>query len=377
MMKHIFLTVYILCIALFAIFKFKKQEYNWDMLPYMAIILSYDDSDINHVHTSVYNIIKEQTPPADYKLLVDGGVEMRKHSAEYADHFKQQLPYYTIKPLYTRLGYFFYKTGVPLTKATLMPSVVSYFFIGVFIFYWLKKYVHQLLLLPLSLLIMLCRPIFSAASVSTPDLLSGLILLLAFYFLIERKSMLFICIFLILSIFTRLDNIIPAVFIILLLTFTNQWKEKISLKKISLILLAVSASYFFVSYNATKYGWNIFYFPSFISHENLSYDDRLQFSFSNYFSIARAQIMNGSFFSDLILFLLLGLILFIERNSFQFKPQNFDQLLLIVIILAIICRFILQPIIADRFYIAYYITILILLIRKYSTMLSTKIIADE
>ena len=87
--------------------------------------------------------------------------------------------------------------------------------------------------------------------------------------------------------------------------------------------------------------------------------------------------MNGLFFSDLILFLLLGLMLFIERDSFQFKNLSFDQLLSIVIVFAIIARFILQPIISDRFYIAYYISILILLVRKYSSTLSTKIIVNE
>jgi hypothetical protein len=362
--KYIFVSIYIFCSALLSIRAFKHQEYNWDMIPYMAVILSYENSDINSVHDSVYNTIKEQAPANDHKLLVDGGIEMRKHSAQNATYFKEQLPFYTVKPLYTKFAYWLYKAGVPLTKAPLLPSVISYFFIGVLIFFWLKKYLHQFLLFPVCLLIMLCRPMLATASVSTSDCLSALILLFAFYFLIEKKIFAGVCIFLILSIFARLDNIIPALFIILLLTTTNKWKERISFKTFLFLAIIMWGSYFFISHNVQEYGWSIFYYPSFISHLNPAYDSHLPFSLSNYFSVAHSQIMSGLTFSDLILFLLLGLILFIDQDFTKSKTPSFDQLLFIVIVLTIFARFILQPVIADRLYIAYYIGIVVLLIKK-------------
>ncbi|HUZ61623.1 MAG TPA: hypothetical protein VMU83_22795 [Hanamia sp.] len=363
-LKNIFLFIYVVCIMLFALHAFKRQEYNWDMLPYMSIILSYDNNNLNFVHDTIYKIIKEQASVANYKLLTDGGLKMRKLSAENASYFKQQLPFYTVKPLYTKLAYFLYKAGIPLTEATVLLSVISYFFIGLFIFYWLKKYMNLFLVLPSCLLIMLCRPVYSVADISTPDCLSALFLLAAFYCLIEKKSVIAICIFLILSIFTRIDNIIPGAYIILLITLTNKWKEKISFKKCSFILMAMCISYFLITYNVREYGWNIFYYPSFLSHLNKAYDSHLSFSFSNYFLVAKSQIMSGLFFSDLILFLLLGLMLFIDRASIQRDFLNFEQLLIIVLILIIFTRFILQPIISDRFYIAYYISILVLVIKK-------------
>jgi hypothetical protein len=362
--KYLALSFYILCIALLAIREFKRQEYNWDMLPYMAVTLSYENSDINSVHDSVYNIIKKEVPANDQKLLIDGGIEMRKHSAENANYFKEQLPFYTVKPFYTKFAYWLYKAGVPLTKATLLPSVISYFFIGVLIFFWLKKYLHQFLLLPVCLLIMLCRPMLAAASVSTPDCLSALILLFAFYFLIEKRSFAGVCIFLILSIFIRLDNIIPSLFIILLLTVTDKWKEKVSFKMFLILAIIMCGSYFFIAHNAQQYGWSIFYYPSFISHLNPDYDSHSAFSISNYFSVAHSQIISGLSFSDLISFLLLGSLLFINGNTIQTKTFSFDQLLFIVIVLIIFFRFILQPVIADRLYITYYISIVVLLIRK-------------
>jgi hypothetical protein len=161
----------------------------------------------------------------------------------------------------------------------------------------------------------------------------------------------------------------PSLFIILSITLTNKWKEKISLKKLSFILLAICISYFLVTYNVREYGWNIFYYPSFLSHLNTTYINS-SFTFSNYFEVTRSQIMTGLFFSDLFLFLLLGLTLFIGSFSIQLRALNFEQLLIIIIFLIILTRFILQPIIADRFYVAYYITILVLVIRRISFRLN-------
>lgn len=335
------------------------------MLPYMGIILSYNNNDVNFVHDTIYKIIKEQVPVTDYNLLVDGGVEMRKHAEANANYFHQQFPFYAVKPFYTKLAYYLYKTGIPLINAIVLPSVLSYFFIGIFIFFWLKKYMNLFLVFPSCLLIMLCRPVYSVAGISTPDCLSALFLLAAFYCLIEKKSVITICVFLILSIFARIDNIIPGVFIILLLTLTNKWKEKISLKKCSVILLAMCASYFLVTYNVREYGWNIFYYPSFLSHLSTTYSNS-SFTFSHYFEVSRSQIMTGLFFSDLFLFLLLGLTLFIGSSSIRLKSLKFEHLLIIILLLIISIRFILQPIIADRFYVAYYITILVLVIQKFS-----------
>jgi hypothetical protein len=368
-MKILFISIYLLCIALLALREFRNREYNWDMIPYMGVILSYDSSDTKYLHDTIYNIIEKQVPANDYKLLVNGGIGARLHSAENADFFSKQLPFYTVKPFYTGFVYFLYKTGVPLEKATVLPSIISYFLIGLLIGYWLKKYLHLYLALPVSLLIMLCRPMLATAGISTPDCLSALILLIAFYFLIEKKSLVGICVFLMLSIFTRLDNIIPAMFIISLLTFTPKWKEKLSLTTFSIVASIMACCYFIVSLNARKYGWSIFYYPSFISHLNPDHDTQLPFSLSNYFSVAESQIKSGLFFSDLVLFLLLGFLLFIDQRLVRLKELNFDQLLFVVFILMIFSRFILQPLIADRVYIAYYIGILVLLIRQLRTRL--------
>jgi hypothetical protein len=184
--------------------------------------------------------------------------------------------------------------------------------------------------------------------------------------LIEKKSLTGICVFMVLAIFARLDNIIPALFVVLLLTFTGSWKERISLKSFAVIASIMCAGYFFVSWQAHRFGWSIFYYPSFINRLNTSYDTNLSFSVSNYLSVAHSQIMSGLYFSDLLLFMLFGSLLFVGQRQWRLKNLEFDQLLFLVFVLIIISRFILQPLVADRLYIAYYIGILVLLTRRIS-----------
>jgi hypothetical protein len=68
----------------------------------------------------------------------------------------------------------------------------------------------------------------------------------------------------------------------------------------------------------------------------------------------KSQIANGVYYSSLLLFMDRGCI----------RQFDSDQLLVLTIVLIIACRFILQPVIADRFYIPYYLCIAILLAKK-------------
>jgi hypothetical protein len=96
----------------------------------------------------------------------------------------------------------------------------------------------------------------------------------------------------------------------------------------------------------------------------LSYQANTAFSFKDYLALSVTHIVSGFFFTHFIVFMLLALIVFINKSSTKFSLLNFEQSLLLVIFLSIAVRFILQPIIADRFYVAYYLLIIILLVKK-------------
>jgi hypothetical protein len=358
--------LYLVIIFLIAIYGFKKPNYNWDLLAYMAVVLNHDHQDPIWVHDSVYTIAKKQLPAAPYGQLVDGGLDFRKKLATDPLAFYQQMPFYAVKPLYTEMIYVFYKTGIPLVQASLLPSLIGFLLIGVLLLFWIRRYMQLGSALVFCILTMLSAPLWEVLHSFTPDCLSAFFLLAAMYFVFEKKSLLGVFIFLLLSIFVRLDNIIPAFFIISLLCFSGSWGPKTSITQYVLILLGLLIAFFSISFSMRRFGWNILYYPSFIHSMNSSYSFQPVFHIRAYMQLAFSHLMAGLFSSNLVLFLALAVLAFVKKNL-QIRRLNFDQWFLCTLILIIAIRFLLQPIFTDRIYIAYYLSILILLVRKWQT----------
>lgn len=365
--KYWSLYVYSALMLLVSIYSFKKAEYNWDMLPYMAVILQHDgNTDFEKIHREVYTIAKQSVQEPVFSKLTDSTSEYRRSVFANAAAFNQQLPFYVVKPLYTRLCYLFYECGIPLPGSTVLPSAISFFLISLLIFSWINKYLSQIPAFIFSTLLILSSFMLEAAKLSTPDMLSALILMSGIYSYIEMRNHNLSALFLLLSVFARLDNAIPVAIISLAIFYIEKRKGDISAWKYTIFAVAVLASYLFVSWQASRFGWSAFYYPDFVTHLNPYYDTHSQFSMSGYFSLVKSQLMTGLYHSSLMIFIFLGCFLawFPKMNGGKnIQSENF---LTIAFLGTIIIRFILQPVIADRFYIAYYLIISVFILKKYA-----------
>ena len=59
-------VLYFISLIPACIFAFKKPQYNWDMLPYMASVIKIDHSNIDAIHTITYQSAKENIPADKY-----------------------------------------------------------------------------------------------------------------------------------------------------------------------------------------------------------------------------------------------------------------------------------------------------------------------
>src|SRR5689334_2500124 len=109
--KFLLSILYFLFLFCMCIYAFKKPTYNWDTLAYMGVVLGYDNKNINVIHETVYEIAKQQMPPENYKELTDTLNPYKKRMVDDALNFHNEFPFYVVKPLYTGMVYFFYKTG--------------------------------------------------------------------------------------------------------------------------------------------------------------------------------------------------------------------------------------------------------------------------
>ena len=102
-MKRILALFYFGLILLLSITFYYKPEYNWDILPYMALSMESPSKDFRAVHSEVYTIAKAELPPTKYAVLIDSSHAYRHITATDPVVFQQELGFYRTRPLYTGL----------------------------------------------------------------------------------------------------------------------------------------------------------------------------------------------------------------------------------------------------------------------------------
>jgi len=360
---HFSYAIFLFFICLFA---YRKPVYNWDMLAYMAIVIKMDHHDINQIHKITYSTAKINIPSVEYGYLITS--PYREKMADSPSDFYAQLPFYAVKPLYIGMVYLFYKAGCPLTISTVLPSIFGYFLVGLLLFHWLKKYCKLFFAFIYGVLIMYSPFIVNIARISTPDGLSTFLLFTAFYFIVEKPSIIWMSLFFILAVFVRLDNIITCFFILSFLLYSDKWQKSVSVYQYILILLLLIISYFSITLITIRpFGWNILYYPTFVQYYNLSHQFHVASPLKAYLALLYSQAITAVVFHNFTLFTLLVLVI-VSPFSVTFHNLKFDQLFSLLLISIIVGRFILYPDLADRFYISFYLCILVSLIKKYTSI---------
>lgn len=354
-------------------YSYKKPAYNWDILPYMGVVLSYELPP-SSVHEQVYAIAKEQVPRGAYALLTDSTHRHRGLMAKDPAEFTLHLPFYLVKPLYTRMAYLFYKAGVSLTRATVLPSLIAYFLICLLLLHWLLQYLPTVVAGLLGFLLAFWGPLLAASKLSTPDCLSAFLLFAALYGLVERKPVGLTYLFLLLSIFSRIDNILPAFFLLSLLLVARKPDPKISLTTYLLLVAGAVLCYLLICREVKAFGWHGAFSPTFYRHLNTTYDIHAPFSFAEYFALVKSQFLTGLYYSSIVLFAVLTVLYLIAPPAFSLSRPYREQTLVLLFWLLIAFRFILQPVMADRFYLPYYLCILVFLARKHLSVRRDKLL---
>lgn len=364
--KCIFFVVFAVCIFPACLFAFRRPYYNWDMLPYMAIVLKLDQPQlsIKNIHAKTYHIAGLQVPDPEYGYLVQS--PYREKMVKDAAAFYGQLPFYTVKPLYIGMIYLLYKAGFSLTKSTVLPSIIAYFLMGLLLLYWLRKYIKPPFSFPGSLLIMYTPFMINTARLSTPDAVSSLIFLGSFYFIIEKPSIIPLFVLLLLSVFARLDNIVTCLIMLSFLFFIRKWQKRISLLQYGIMAGALVLCYFVVTWFTVRpFGENITYYPDFANTLNLAYQPHGGFSFKDYVALAYSYVITVVVYQHFTFFAFLAFLVIIPAFINGYKIR-FEQWFILLLIFIILTRFILFPNLEDRFYISFYLCILILLVKQYT-----------
>jgi hypothetical protein len=297
---------YVCLFLLLSAYAVLQPEYSWDLLGYIGT--SVDSTDARTIHDVAFDAIR----PFAAKQGIQVDNPYRADVAANSYHFAEQLPFYSIKPLYIALIKGEHRLGMPFPRAAVAISAVSNFLLAMLVWHWLSAYLGGIPLAACCALIMLSPNILELSRWATPDCLATLVAALGMYLILERNLYFWGCSFLMIDIWVRTDVLVLAgiVFLTLLLRGKLDFPQFVSLSFLSL------GSYFAINHFAGNYGWTALFYNSFLGGLTTPGETLVHFSRSAYLH----QVVRGAYLwlisGSFALYLLLGgLAIWLHRSS--------------------------------------------------------------
>lgn len=255
-------SLYLAVVIALLAFCYARPSYNWDMLAYAAVILDDGETSPEALHAEVYRVASEEVPEREYRMMVDTTHQLRSEVLRNSERFYQFLSYFRVKPLYTLLCDVFYSMGVPLMKATVLPSVLGVFALALLLFYRFCRSFPLWAAAVLGLSILCMPPVLEAARLSTPDALNALALLGAFLVYLYGANVYWFMLLVVIAVLVRLDNAIVATVLLVSLIVRDYEVGKgkgVALISISVIAILLAYTWFILTYAEYNNGFEQFY----------------------------------------------------------------------------------------------------------------------
>ncbi len=359
-MKLPAIAIYLLIAAVVTAWGALKPSYDWDVLGYMAAALSWEQTDKKQIHDNVYAFAQMAMPEETYRELTTQGSYRQDMYANHA-HFAQQIPFYSIRPLYVACLYLLHKLGINLAQAAAVISALSYFLMAVILLLWITKYIDGVCGVGLPLLLILSPPMLMTARLTTPDALSAAMLVTAIYVLAEKRWLIGFGLLMLLSIFVRTDNIIYALILFSYLVLFGKHRLALSLPGFTLFVAAAVLSYLTINLAAGNYGWSTVFHHTLVQFINDPAEHSFTISLPAYLKALRSGLsllVGGS----MVIFLFFGLLAYYLSARKKILVQNIYPHLTLILGLSVLLRYALFPAILDRFFVAHYMLVAVALV---------------
>ncbi|MFP4094975.1 MAG: hypothetical protein ACLFUB_10850 [Cyclobacteriaceae bacterium] len=347
-------SFYLLFLLTFTIYIGVKPYYNMDMLPYAAILLKMEGGKTpEQIHQTTYAEAKQHLSTQHFADLSRGS-DYRAEIYEDAAAFDEQLAFYIIKPLYVAGSYLSYQAGASLPFATALPSLLSFFIIGLLILWWMDKILpYPWLTLWICLFIITSEPLVEIGKISAPDAPAMMFLLIAAYLYVEKQSYWKSTIFFVLAILTRPDYII-LVFFIFLISLAGKWYRKVSLSHWAGGMLLLLGAYLLPKLFLENVAWYTLFYHTFIERVAFPVSDPPVMQVSDYLQALKNNLVPRSFFARSYLLLIAffaGTTLRqpIRHLHLDIRKWSFNQLFMLALLITMVVRFLLFPAFFDRF----------------------------
>jgi hypothetical protein len=165
-----------------------KPYYNWDMIPYIATSYTYQGLAPEEVHKETYAVIKASVSPSKFAFLIDANDPYRSGVYGNWRYLQDNLPFWSVKPLYPSLIFALGKLGVNPVVASVVISQVSYALTMLLVFFWCRPWFGNYPSAVFTVLLFSIPEIALLARLSSPDALATFISIFGLYVLAEKRS---------------------------------------------------------------------------------------------------------------------------------------------------------------------------------------------
>jgi hypothetical protein len=323
-MKNIFLVYILLLLGITGILS-AFPGHNGDMPFYIACAIEKNQGSMDGVADQTLAVLRTELPAKEFQ--------------EHAERFGREDPVilerYRIKPFYILIIAALHRLGFTYVRATVIPSLICYFLIGLCIWQYVVRRTDPLRCFLVSMACCLIYPSLVLARLSTPDSLSCFIVLNALLLIYTgRSKALWLSLF-VLAIAVRLDNLVCE---LIFLFFLWKWpaaafKNKLKFSEFLAFAGLLSGTAFLVNLtSAHRFFW--FMDPHFSSAAGQYKKEVLLY----------IQVLTGSYFMGLVLlFIFSGL-----KSGFSWKLQQ--NYFFYTVCVVVIIRFLLYPFYDERYF---------------------------
>jgi hypothetical protein len=349
-----------------SIFIFRNPWFDWDIVSYIWNVKYIENKNIEEVHTQTYEELKNYLDPWRYKIILSAN-QYRKEVYKDYESFLDIMPFYNIKFIYIYSIYWVHKLWLSIIDSIIAISIFSYLIFCSLLFFIFRKELEKYPILFFALyLLTFSSPILIAWRSTTPDMFWALFLMI-WTFLILRKQVIIWIIILIISLGARTDNII---FIWVLLFYLRFFSDKsVRINTATFIIWSIVALWFYKWINTyfDNFWYIKLYYNSFI--EPIPYPSTFVAHLvpMDFLIILKDKvaILLGlrenrpvSFFP---FYIILSIIAFLLAQKNKIKLDNIYLWLMILSVFTLVFKFAIFPNIQERYFVFYFIIILITL----------------
>ena len=239
--------LYAAMVGIIAVASFLRPYHNGDMVPYVANVIAIESkssSDFQEICRKTDALIKDSVPASHYQTIGRTCDEFSSRSLAEA------LPWYSVKPLYILAVEALHIFRVPLVRATVLVSILSYIGLAWLLWTWIGWPAFILMIAP---------PIIANVRVEVPDELNILLTMVAFFLICVRRKYVWGSAVLLICIWCRPDMLIFSGLSLFALWLT----KKIDLVEFGAFSAVALASYVAITHFSGNFGWAVLFKNSF------------------------------------------------------------------------------------------------------------------